>query len=67
MKWIKQRLRIKVFFGLSESAVKTEIVTAISTHVLIAIKERFMHLKHHGLYEIPLVLSLSIFETTFMD
>ena len=35
-KWIKQHLRIKVFFGTSENAVKTQIWIAISTYVLIA-------------------------------
>lgn len=30
-KWIKQNLRIKVFYGTSENAVKTQIWTAIST------------------------------------
>jgi IS4 transposase len=29
--WIKQHLRIKVFFGTSENAVKTQIWIAIST------------------------------------
>ena len=36
-KWIKQHLRIKVFLGTSENAVKTQIWIAICTYVLIAI------------------------------
>jgi hypothetical protein len=36
-KWIKQNLRIKTFFGLSENAVKTQVWIAISIYVLIAI------------------------------
>ena len=36
-KWIKQHLRIKSFFGTSENAVKTQIWTAISVYVLVAI------------------------------
>ena len=40
-KWIKQRLRIKRFFGTSENAVKTQIWIAVSVYVLIAsIKKR---------------------------
>ena len=39
-KWIKQHLRIKVFFGTSENAVKTQIWIAISTYVLIAIAKK---------------------------
>ena len=52
-KWIKQHLRIKVFFGTSENAVKTQIWIA---------KKR-LHLDHHSLYEILQILSLSMLET----
>ena len=61
-KWIKQHLRIKVFFGTSENAVKTQIWIAISTYVLIAITKKRLHLDHHSLYEILQILSLSMFE-----
>jgi len=36
-KWIKQHLRIKVFLGTSQNAVRTQIWTAISIYVLVAI------------------------------
>ena len=62
-KWIKQHLRIKVFFGTSQNAVKTQIWIAISTYVLIAIAKKCLHLNHHSLYEILQILSLSMFET----
>ena len=62
-KWIKQHLRIKVFFGTSENAVKTQIWIAVSTYVLIAIAKKRLHLDHHSLYEILQILSLSMFET----
>lgn len=62
-KWIKQHLRIKVFFGTSENAVKTQIWIAISTYVLITIAKKRLHLDHHSLYEILQILSLSMFET----
>jgi IS4 transposase len=61
-KWIKQHLRIKVFFGTSENAVKTQIWIAISTYLLIAITKKRLHLDHHSLYEILQILSLSMFE-----
>jgi hypothetical protein len=62
-KWIKQHLRIKVFFGTSENAVKTQVWIAISTYLLIAIAKKRLHLEHHSLYEILQILSLSMFET----
>ena len=36
-KWIKQNLHVKVFFGHSENAVKTQIWIAVSAYLLIAI------------------------------
>jgi len=62
-KWINQHLRIKVFFGTSENAVKTQIWIAKSTYLLIAIAKKRLHLDHHSLYEILQILSLSMFET----
>ena len=62
-KWIKQHLRIKVFFGTSENAVKTQIWIAISTYLLISIAKKRLHLDDHSLYEILQILSLSMFET----
>jgi len=66
-KWVKQHLRIKVFFGTSENAVKTQIWIAISTYVLIAITKKRLHLDHHSLHEILQILSLSMFETTSIN
>ena len=60
-KWIKQHLRIKRFFGTSENAVKTQIWTAISVYVLVAIMKKRLHLKE-SLYTILQVLSVSVFE-----
>jgi Domain of unknown function (DUF4372)/Transposase DDE domain len=61
-KWIKQHLRIKVFYGTSENAVKTQIWIAISTYVLIAIAKKRLNLPQ-SLYEILQILSLTMFET----
>jgi len=60
-KWIKQHLRIKAFFGTSENAVKTQIWTAISVYVIIAIIKKRLALKP-DLYTILQILSVSVFE-----
>lgn len=60
-KWIKQHLRIKRFFGLSENAVKTQIWIAISTYVLIAIIKKQLKIDM-SLYTILQILSVSTFE-----
>ena len=60
-KWIKQHLRIKAFYGLSENAVKTQIWTAIAIYVLAAIvrKRLRLDLELHAMLQI---LSVSLFE-----
>ena len=62
-KWIKQHLRIKSFFGTSENAVKSQIWTAISVYVLVAIIKKRLGIKA-DLYTILQVLSLTLFEKT---
>jgi len=62
-KWIKQHLRIKVFYGTSANAVKTQIWIAISTYLLVAILKRELRLEQ-SLYTILQVLSVSLFEKT---
>jgi FOG: Transposase and inactivated derivatives len=60
-KWIKQHLRIKAFFGTSENAVKTQVWTAVSVYVLVAIIKKQLGLEH-SLYTILQILSISLFE-----
>ena len=60
-KWIKQHLRIKVFFGESENAVKSQIWIAVSVYVLVAIIRKRLGLTA-SLYEILQILSLTMFE-----
>jgi len=60
-KWIKQHLRIKAFLGTSANAVKTQIWTAISTYVLVAIIKKRLQLSA-SLHSILQVLSLTLFE-----
>jgi len=65
-KWIKQHLRIKVFFGTSENAVKTQIWIAVSVYVLVAIVKKRLNLPA-SLYEILQILSLTMFERIPLD
>ena len=65
-KWIKQHLRIKSFFGISENAVKSQIWIAISVYVLVAIIKKRLDLKLE-LYTILQILSLTLFEKTPLD
>jgi len=65
-KWIKQHLRIKSFFGISENAVKSQIWIAISIYVLVAIIKKRLNLKT-DLYTILQILSLTLFEKTPLD
>lgn len=65
-KWIKQHLRIKVFFGTSENAVKTQIWIAVSVYVLVAIVKKRLHLSA-TLYEMLQILSLTMFEKMPLD
>ena len=60
-KWIKQHLRIKVFFGTSEIAVKTQICIAISVYLTVAIVKKRLDLPG-SLYTLLQVLSVTQFE-----
>lgn len=66
VKWIKQHLRIKAFFGASENAVKTRIWIAVSVYVLVAIIKNRLNLSF-SLYEILQILSLTLFEKVQLD
>lgn len=65
-KWIKQHLRIKAFFGISENAVKSQIWIAVSAYVLVAIVKKRLKLSA-SLYEILQILSLTMFEKIPLD
>ena len=60
-KWIKQHLRIKQFYGISENAVKTQIWIAVSVYVLIAIVRKRLRL------EVSLYTLLQVFSVTVFD
>ena len=60
-KLIKQNLRIKLFFGTSENAVKSQIWIAVSVYVIIAIIRKRLHIEE-SLHTILQILSLTTFE-----
>jgi len=62
-KWVKQHLRIKVFWGESPNAVKTQIWVAVCTYVLVAILRK-THEISISMNEILQVLSVSAFDKT---
>jgi len=60
-KWIKQHLKIEVFWGYSANAVKTQICIALCAFLLVAIMKKKLGIKRN-LYEILQILSVSQFE-----
>jgi hypothetical protein len=62
-KWIKQHLKIKVFWGESKNAVYTQIWAAISNYVLVNILKKELNTSFTP-YEILQILSVSLFDKT---
>jgi len=62
-KWIKQHLKIKVFWGESANAVKTQIWVAVCTYVLVAILREKLKISQ-TMNEILQILSVSVFDKT---
>jgi hypothetical protein len=60
-RWIKQHLRINTFYGTSPNAVKTQIWTAVSIYLLVAILKKRLHLPGN-LHTILQILEVNIFE-----
>jgi len=60
-KWIKQHLRIEVFYGTSDNAVQTQIWSAIAVYVLVAIVKKKLGIGQ-SLYILLQAFSLSLFE-----
>ena len=62
-KWLKQHLKVKKFWGVSENAVKTQIFSAIITYTSVAIiKEKLKSPLTN--YEILQILNVSLFDKT---
>lgn len=62
-KWIKQHLHVKVFYGETSNAVKSQLWIAICTYVLISIIRKRLGLEM-SLYDILQILTVSQFEKT---
>ena len=62
-KWIKQHLKIKSFWGTTESAVRIQIFTAITAYCMVAIVEHDLQL-HRSTYEVLRILSVSLLDKT---
>jgi len=60
-KWIKQRLRLRAFYGRSEKAVRCQIWCAICAYLLVAILKKQLGL-NKTLSEILQICSVNIFE-----
>ena len=66
LKWIKQHLRIKAFYGNSENAVKTQIWIAVSVYVLVAIIRKRLKLEA-SLCTLMQVISVTVFEKASIE
>jgi transposase len=60
-KWIKQHLKVKVFWGRSANAVKTQICIALCSYLLVAILKKRLKIER-GLYEILQISSISLLD-----
>lgn len=65
-KWIKQHLKIKIFWGETENAVKTQIWIAVCTYLMVAIAKKELKIERN-LYEILQIISVSIFDKTQLN
>ena len=58
-KWIKQQLKIKKYWGTSDTAVRIQIYCAIITYCLVAIVQHDMKLER-SIYEVLQILGIFI-------
>jgi hypothetical protein len=65
-KWIKQHLKIKRFWGISENAVKTQIWIAICNYLMVAIIKKELKIEK-SMYEILQIISVSIFDKSQLN
>lgn len=65
-RWIKGHLKIRVFWGQSPNAVKTQIWVAICTYVMVAIVKKQLRIDR-SMYEILQILSVTAFEKMSME
>ena len=62
-KWIKQHLKIKSFWGTTETDVRIQIYSAITAYCMVAIVEHDLKL-HRSTYEVLRILSASLLDNT---
>ncbi len=62
-KWLKQHLKIKKFWGVTENAVRIQISAAIIAYCLVAIIQHDMQLPR-STYEVLQILSISLTDKT---
>jgi hypothetical protein len=62
-RWLKQHLRIKVFYGRSENAVRTQLWIVLCVYALVAIVRKQVK-SQASLFEILQILSVSVFDKT---
>jgi hypothetical protein len=62
-RWLKQHLRIKVFYGTSANAVRSQLWIAVCVYALVALLKKRLR-SQASFYEILQILSVSIFEKT---
>ena len=64
-KWLKQHLKIKKFWGISENAVRIQIYCAIITYCLVVIVKQDMKLER-SVYEILQIIGISLTDKTHL-
>lgn len=62
-KWIKQHLKIKAFWGITENAVRIQVYSAIISYCLVAIVGSSLKIER-STYEILQVLGISLLDKT---
>lgn len=61
-KWLKQHLKVKKFWGVSENAVRIQIYTAVTAYCMMAIVQKKMDVQR-SIYEMLQVVSVSFTDT----
>jgi IS4 transposase len=65
-KWLKQHLRIKAFWGTTESAVRTQIHIAIISYCLVSIIEKELKLERPT-YDVLRIIGISLLDKTPLE
>lgn len=65
-KWMKQHLKITVFWGRSMNAVKTQVYIAVITYTLVAIIKQKLN-SSYSTYEILQILGASLLDKTQLN